>query len=260
MISNPDLILYACVSKGTTVLAEVSTGNKELKTLALECLKKTPSLHAMFSHTVGKKIYSFLMEDPFVYFAIVDEELGKPEGLGFLKCVKDAFKVVLHNRRLKNFDNLTNDYFHGELTPIFNKLLTTSGERYVFPPPPPPSLISRDSSVDSRSGFIVGRIPSIERPSNYSQKKNSKKRELEEMNTGSRDIPIENMVRVHEDGPEFSVPLHKNGLHSGNVVRRQTQKMWRRYVLTALLMDIMVCCVLLGVWLWVCRGFKCLRE
>ncbi|KAJ4957801.1 hypothetical protein NE237_024912 [Protea cynaroides] len=46
MISNPDLVLYACVSKGTTVLAKVSSGNKELKTLALECLQKTPSLHA----------------------------------------------------------------------------------------------------------------------------------------------------------------------------------------------------------------------
>ncbi|XP_042497710.1 phytolongin Phyl2.2 [Macadamia integrifolia] len=267
MTCNPDLILYACVSKGTTVLAEFSSDDKEVETLALQCIEKTPNLHAMFSHNCGKKIYTFLMEDPFVYFAIYDPKLGKSQGLGFLKRLKEAFmKFFRKTEPLKSLDEIPNYHFQAKFTPIFHELLNYSGELNILPPPPPPpEIIYRDRrnvSVDSKSGKLVVSIPLLEKPpsKNSKKKKKNKKRDSDEMETNSRDIPIEKMVNVVEDGKEFSVLSQKNGLHQGSLIRQQAQKKWWRYVGIALLIDIVICTALFGVWLLICRGFKCIRE
>ncbi|XP_043716860.1 phytolongin Phyl2.2 [Telopea speciosissima] len=266
MSCNPNLILYACVSKGTNVLAEHNSGDKEVETLALQCLEKIPRLHAMFSHTIGKKFYTFLMEDPFVYFAIFDVNLGKPQGLSFLKRLKEEFmKFFLKTEQLKKLDDLASYCFHEKFTPIFNDLLGYSGEINILPPPPPPPEIvyrdRRNQSMDSRSGKLVVSIPLLDqKPGKNSKKKKNKKRDSDEMDVGSRDIPIENMEFVPNNREEFSLPLQKNGLFATNLLRQQAQKKWWGYVGIALVLDLLVCTALFCVWFWICKGFKCLRE
>jgi hypothetical protein len=59
------------------ILAENSEGDAELEELAVQCLERVPPLHCRLMHTKRRKMYSFLMDGPFVYYAIVDEALEK---------------------------------------------------------------------------------------------------------------------------------------------------------------------------------------
>ncbi|KAL0403238.1 UNVERIFIED_CONTAM: Phytolongin Phyl2.2 [Sesamum radiatum] len=85
MITDPELIHYACIAKGTTVLAEFNSKDAALGEIAAKCLEVTPPFHAIFTHTVRSRTYTFLIEDPFVFFAIFDEkmETRRVAGIGF---------------------------------------------------------------------------------------------------------------------------------------------------------------------------------
>ncbi|CAE6237582.1 unnamed protein product [Arabidopsis arenosa] len=77
MISNPSLLSYTCIAKGTVILAEfVSRQEPGIEAIALRCIENTPPHHSMFSHTVHKKTYTFAIDDDsFVSFAISDETM-----------------------------------------------------------------------------------------------------------------------------------------------------------------------------------------
>ncbi|KAL0340966.1 UNVERIFIED_CONTAM: Phytolongin Phyl2.2 [Sesamum radiatum] len=100
MITDPDLIHYACIAKGTTVLAEFNSKDAALGEIAAKCLEVTPPFHAMFTHTVRSRTYTFLIEDPFVFFAIFDEKMETAERLAFLKSVRDAFAGVAKSTKV----------------------------------------------------------------------------------------------------------------------------------------------------------------
>ncbi|KAK1285028.1 hypothetical protein QJS10_CPB20g01835 [Acorus calamus] len=84
-------ILYACVSTGSTVLADATIGDDEnLEVIAAKCLENAPPHHLRYSHTVRGRVYSFLIDGgPFVFFSISDDGRGPP--FRFLRRVRDAF-------------------------------------------------------------------------------------------------------------------------------------------------------------------------
>ncbi|KAM1094204.1 hypothetical protein FF1_009241 [Malus domestica] len=58
---------------------------------------------------------------------------------------------------------------------------------------------------------------------------------------------------------DFPLPTQKSGLlHSGG--RQKAKQVWRRHVWVVLILDLFLCAVLFGIWLWVCRGFKCIDS
>ncbi|KAL6581561.1 hypothetical protein OROMI_007484 [Orobanche minor] len=122
MISDPDLIHYTCIAKGTIVLAEFNSKNAALGAIAAKCLDNTPPFHARFTHTVGSRTYSFLIDENFAYFAIFDEKLNKPEGFAFLESVKHAFAGVSKGGG-RSLQNLSSHCFQGEMRPVFRELL-----------------------------------------------------------------------------------------------------------------------------------------
>ncbi|KAI3860594.1 hypothetical protein MKX03_013494 [Papaver bracteatum] len=250
MVSDRNLVLYACISKGNTVLAEFSSGDLDLQTKALRCLEKAPDYHITYTHTVREKIYSFLMEDPFVYFAIVSEQFGKLQSFQFLDCVKQAFSKILEMKDVKRFEILTSHCFHEEFIPIFRSLMGYECKSNEFPS----SIMSAgdlcNDSHNSRS----------KHSENLRKKKNSG-----EMDDERNELPVENKVDLSCDDDrnlmhEFSTSLLKSGSYMRNNGYLHAKKMWRRHVWTVLLIDLMICCVLFGVWLWICRGFECIAS
>ncbi|XP_059629021.1 phytolongin Phyl2.2 [Cornus florida] len=267
MVSEPDLVLYACISKGTTILAEFNSTDAGLGTLAAKCLEKAPPLHTVFSHTIRNRTYTFLMDDPLVYFAIFDKDLHSSEGLSFLRSVKDAFNEIIDSKCL---DNLNSFCFQGEFNPVFHRLLA---------PPPADSEVrhspqdvfkrGKGEGLDSLRGEKIGCVPMFNGDMGKNLKKKKKKKRLfvdanveDEDGFSLNDDKVDVSAAAAGGGVrsrELSVFMQKNGLVAVDPGHQKARRVWKKHVWVVLLLDLIVCCILFGVWLWVCRGFKCIR-
>ncbi|XP_057951556.1 phytolongin Phyl2.2 [Malania oleifera] len=252
MISDPRLIFYACISKGTTILAEHTSGDPDLEALALKFIEKTPPFHSVFSETFHRRTYTFLIDNPFVYFAIYDENLEKAQGLWFLSRVKDVFEDILESKSITRFDDLTSHCFQAELNPIFRELLALPFEFSL-------TQDSQNASLNSSKEKKTVSLPLLGKPGKGLKKK---KRAVGESNGNGecRDLAGENkVVEVSDDGArDFSLSLAKNGLLASDGGRQKAKQKWMQQVWMVLLLDLVVCSLLFAIWLWICRGFKCI--
>lgn len=273
MISNPNSIFYACIANKTTILAEFNTHDADLAILALKCLENAPPLHTSFSHTIRNKTYTFLIEEPFVYFSISDEALENPEVLFFLKSVKEAFdQIVGHVTDLGFVENLSSHCFQGEFNPIFHQLLAPHAVDLEGPNSRREVLYrERSGSLDSPRGKRIGSVPLLGGGGDSAISLKKKKKRRNNVNDGEfngeeKDGFGENKVDVFDDGGgggvlsrDFSVSMAKSsGLFAGDLGQQKAKKVWKKHVWVVLSFDLIVCTILFGVWLWVCRGFKCI--
>ncbi|OMP00939.1 hypothetical protein CCACVL1_03235 [Corchorus capsularis] len=146
MISNPNLIFYACIAKGPIILAEFSSEEAGIESLAQKCIEKTPPFHSMFSHTVAGRTYTFLIDDPFVYFIITHEDLDKSESFWFLDRLKCAFEDFLGTGLMVGTDNLTPNCLQSHFNPVFSQIMAPDLEFSKSS-----SKEDRDPSVQSKS-------------------------------------------------------------------------------------------------------------
>lgn len=258
MFSNPNLVYYACIAQRTTILAEFSR-EADLKVLAQKCIEKTPHLHSMFSHTVRNRTYTFFIDRPFVYFAIFDQSLDPSEAHLFLNHhLRCAFEEVFKGESLRSSDNFSSYSFQPKLDPFFRKIMESV--RSFVASPPILSNCNRNLSTDSKGSEMFSKPLLGGSPS-----EGLKKRLSGEGNGDvDRDLTLENKVDVSDDvnvvySKDFSLPLQKNhSLHVGD--RQKEKQVWRKHVWVVLLLDLFVCSVLFVIWLWVCRGFKCIDN
>ncbi|KAL3524416.1 hypothetical protein ACH5RR_017250 [Cinchona calisaya] len=259
MISDPNLVYYACIAKGTTILAEFNSKDADLGSLALKCLEKTPPFHSVFSHTVRNRTYTFFIEDPFAYFAIFDENLENSEGLAFLKSVRDSFKeVVGSSSAKKRLQKLSSHCFQGEVSPVFHHLLASVAagmEGMMINSPRLGTKLShgRNGSGDSsRGGPLLGN-------SANSLMVKKKKKNRCSLGDGKDFRDDDGGIGLSR---EFTVVMNKDGLYSGELGHHQkmAKKVWKKLVWVVLTMDLIICIVLIVVWLCICRGFKCIDE
>ncbi|CAI9775073.1 unnamed protein product [Fraxinus pennsylvanica] len=229
MFPAPDLVHYACIARGITVLAEFNSKGEKLRSIAEKCLEKTPPFHSTFSHTVPSQTYTFLIDDQFVYFAIFDEKLDKFEGLGFLRSVKNAFdkffQVDLGKKRL---ERVSSHCFQGEFNPVFHRLLGQGPGPGPEPEPEVPrgERLDQSGSLYSESGYLG--MPNGDPSMNLKKKMN---RLFGDFKIGSGGLKgkggVEKKVDIGgEDDDrggillsrEYSVAMHKNGMYSGELM------------------------------------------
>lgn len=259
MISDPDLIHYACIAKGTIVLAEFNSKDAELGTIAAKCLDKTPPFHATFIHTVRSKAYTFLIDEPFVYFAIFDDKLEKSEGFAFLRSVRDAFGWV--SKGEKSLESLNSHCYQGEFNPVFRQLLGSCLAHMEGVGSPKGQRFEENGISQCGSGPVRGR-PKINADKGLKKTKN---RLLGGFNFGRRNGEKEENDEGEGNGigsgAEFSL-INKNGvLYSGEFTGHQkAKKVWKKQVWVILSLDFIICLILFVVWLWVCSGFKCIES
>ncbi|CAK7324189.1 unnamed protein product [Dovyalis caffra] len=261
MISNPNHVFYACIAKGPTVLAEFSSSKESgIEIIGQRCIEKTPPNHSMFSHTIGNKTYSFLIDDPFAYFAIFDEDLHKSESLWFLNRVKDGFGEFLVSKMVKDGEKMGSFCFQGELRFMFRDILALDAD-LVNALTEESSNDSRNPSLDSTKGKGAVIKPLLPKPSKVLMMK-KKKRSSGEANGDHHGGDLDNnkVNGAGENGSrEFSVSMMQksNGFYLGDG-KQKAKQIWKKHVWVVLILDLIVCAVLFGVWLWVCRGFKCI--
>ncbi|XP_059667249.1 phytolongin Phyl2.2-like [Cornus florida] len=264
MISNPDLVYYASVSKGTTILAEFNSVDADLGRIAAKCLEKTPPFHIIFSHTIRQRTYKFLIDDPFIYFAVFDENLDNSEGLVFLKCVQDAFIDIIESNPINDLDSLHFHCFQGEFNPVFHQLLTPPLNFDAMHSPRGVLKHSRSGSLESPKGLKFGSVPLL-RGDKFMGLKKKKKLNIKlnmETDGEGEDSVVSNRVDITDGGAglsrEFSVLMQKNGFYAVDSGTQRAKLVWKKHVWVVLSLDLIVCFILFGIWLWICRGFKCI--
>lgn len=265
MIQNPNLVFYACIAKGSIILAEFMAPDEAgVDTIAQRCIEKAPAHHSIFSHTIRKRTYTFLMDDPFVYFAIFDENIEKLESFSFLNRVKSAFEEHGGSNRMKDEDKPTSLCFQGQFLSTFREIFSMdvgSGN-----PSSEESLGGRNLSMESEGGGGKSPVAPLVEPPKLLMKKKKKKSsgeangDLHVKDGGDVNQRVNNFVEGLDR--EFTVPMMqksggKGGLYSADG-KQKAKQIWRKHVWVVLILDLFVCAVLFGVWLWVCRGFECI--
>lgn len=266
MIFDSSSVVYACISKGTTILAEFTTGDPDLDALALKCLENAPQFHSVFSYNARRRAYRFLMDDAFVYFGIFDENLEKSRCLWLLNRIKEAFEGFLEKEEIKSFGSLASYCFQGDLNPILRDLLAP-GSMLSLNLPKPALRESRNTSMESSRGHKIVSVPLLGNPVKGLKKKKRRSAEednnLESNNAVAASSALGGCVLTRE----YSVFFEKSGALGGGSGgglfvadgREKAKQKWRRHVWVALGVDLIVCCVLFGIWLGICRGFKCMN-
>ncbi|KAL2339608.1 hypothetical protein Fmac_007548 [Flemingia macrophylla] len=129
MIPDPELIQYACIARSRTILGQHQSEKEEsMESLAAECVAEAPPNHSMFSHTVDNRSFTFLIEPPFVFFAICHHSLMKSQTLPFLRRLSHSFRHTLPAKP---------HFAHLSFQPRFPSLFADA----LRPPPPPSSLL-----------------------------------------------------------------------------------------------------------------------
>lgn len=269
MISDPDLVRYACVahhrsSESSTILAEFNSADSALQQLAHKCLLYIPPNHSIFSHSYRNQTYTFLLNDGFVYFGIFDSKLKKSDQVCFLGRLKET---IDHLFKGKSNHKLSSYCLQGELHPIFHKLLS---KNIAFDSSNVVPNDVHNNNKNSNSVSSKNRILSMSLISSSKIGKGLKKKKLEERTT-SREALVEDKVDLLHEG-DFDVGevknreiIHSNGNYlmdgggGGGVGRHKAKKIWRRHVWIVLMLDLAVCLILFGIWLFVCRGFQCIE-
>ncbi|XP_047326690.1 phytolongin Phyl2.2-like [Impatiens glandulifera] len=250
MLSNPDSIRYACVSQGTTIVAEFNSENADLAALAAKCLEKVPQNHEIFSHTVRGKSYTFLIDDSHVYFAIYIHTMEKSEGIAFLRKVMEAYKEIAASEGVDDdLKKISSHCFQGVFSPIFHRLLAST--EHIEPPLTPSERHrhNRSGSLDSIEKR-TGSVPLL--GGDYAIMLKKKKRRM------SMDIIGKGIDEKKVDVSDDSVILQRNiGLLDPGL---KAKKVWKKHVWIVLSMDLIICSILFGVWLWICRGLQCMNQ
>jgi len=219
----------------------------------------------MFSHSYRNQTYTFLLDDPFVYFGIFDPKMPKSDQIAFLGRLKEAL-----NRLIKLNPNAKFTYhcFQGELHPIFPRMMKKSSDLNPLHLVPngfhginPPAIVSGSVSPSSRARKIFS-VPVLSPPK---VGKNYKKRPSGESGEGFVNGKFDVLdvgegvgeVKSRKVGTQNGLYLSEAG---GGAGRQKAKKIWRRHVWIVLVLDLAVCLILFGIWLFVCRGFECIER
>ncbi|KAK9665241.1 hypothetical protein RND81_14G099700 [Saponaria officinalis] len=291
MISNPNLVHYTCIAHNTnidsgdsTILAEFNSGDSSLNELAQQCLHHTPPHHTNFSQTFKNQTFTFLLDYPFVYFGIFDPNFMKFDQFNLLGKLRDTL-----NRTIKGNPNqkFTSFCLQGEIHPIFHKLLSKSLDFDTNNSNNDHNNVSFSTVSGSSKGrkmMGLGMLNCCKNSKGVKKKRmsmssesvsnNSKEALMEgkvnvsdnNVDVGevkSREIVCENgvcLLNPHGNGHNNrnnSNNINSNG--NGYVRRQKAKKKWKQIVWIVLVLDLAICLILFGIWLFVCQGFQCIE-
>ena len=278
MDSIQNKVHYCCVSKGNHILYAYGGGDQELENVAALCLEKAPPFHRWYFETIGKRTYGFLMEDGYVYFAIVDEGLGNSVVLRFLEHVRDEFRKIARKGSRGKLQNMNSIHIQEKLVPIICSLITslenvshgssnwrdqTSSSFHVDLSPSPSNLNGQIEGASSTKAPLLGKSSKPEKKKVKDHVIAMRDVELEEHRKSTDRGPkvdSGNLDCISQGGAGASASLQKDmgsmRMRSGP---QNIRKKWWRQVRIVLAIDAAVCLILFVIWLVICRGISCIR-
>ncbi|KAK9672429.1 hypothetical protein RND81_12G100000 [Saponaria officinalis] len=263
MISNPDLVHYTCIARqlatDSTILAEFNLADSFLQKLAQQCLHFTPPHHTIFSQTFSNQTFTFLLDYPFVYFGIFDQKMIKFDQINLLQSLRDTLNHIIKGNPNQKF---TSFCLQDEIHPIFQKLLSKSFDFDSFG-----DNVANDKNINpsSVSGSKAKKMMALPMLSSNKITKCLKKKRW--VSSDSKEALVDGKSDVLEGNFDVGEVKSRevvcqNGVcfidGHGNVGKHKAKKIWRRHVWVVLVLDLCVCLILFGIWLFVCKGFQCI--
>lgn len=198
----------------------------------------------------------FLIQDPFVYFAVFYEDLAQADGLWFLNHLKGSFEEIVEGGALKGLDSIDSLCLQRQCDSIFRGTTTLNLSMVNVSPGTAPKF-SRNTSLDSVKGMKMD----ITRLLGSNPCKSLKKKKKKINGDAKGDDALENYKvdapnDIHGVYKDFSLPVQKGFAND----RQKAKQLWRKHVWVVLLLDMFVCLVLFVIWLWICQGFKCIAS
>ncbi|GFQ05792.1 probable vamp-like protein at1g33475 [Phtheirospermum japonicum] len=256
MASVGNTVSYCCIwKKGGRVLYTYKNGGHEIANLALSCLEMTPPYHRWYFQTAGKHTFGFLIDNEYVYFAIVYESLGNSHVLRFLQKLRDEFGRVGDKRgSTKTVSSLDSLCLQEHLFPVVLRLVA-SLEQHVKQEWPDNSNGNNTHVVDDGVASST-KAPLLGKPSKQDKKKMKDDHVAVaiEMEEHRRSTDRGHKIDHGASSSSSSQSTRINKLSSQNL-----QKKWCRRVWIVLAIDAAVCVVLFIIWLFVCHGTECIR-
>ncbi|ESQ54476.1 hypothetical protein EUTSA_v10025998mg [Eutrema salsugineum] len=262
MISNPRLLFYSCIAKGTVILAEFASKEEPgIEALALRCIENVPPHHSMVSHTVQKRTYAFVIDGLLSYFAILDEVVTKSESLWLFSRLKSATDdLIADGSASASLDNPTRHCLQSKLDPVFAEI--TGGnkdlevELDLVGSPRSLAREVKNRGLDSSKGRKGCALkPLLGNPLRVL--KNKKRSQTEAKSEGIVNDWAEKKMDLGGGGGSVLSKGLRNGLvHDHH--RQKAKQIWRKHVWVVLMFDVCICVALFGIWLWVCQGFQCI--
>ncbi|XP_065880790.1 phytolongin Phyl1.1-like [Euphorbia lathyris] len=272
MDSIGNTVQYCCVSRGNRLLYVYRGGNHEIDNLVALSLESAPPYHKWYFETIGKRTFGFLMEDGYVYFAIVDEGLGNPAVLKFLEHLRDEFKKAARKGARGSFSSLSSINVQEQFVPVIRRLITSL--EHV-------SQTSNSWNAETSSSDNVGLSPSPSDANGEIEVCTSTKapllgkcnKKLKDHVIALRDIELEEHRRSTDRGVKVdltSLDSNSQGAGASPIslqkdlssvrIRSSSQsirKKWWRQVRIVLAIDAAVCLILFIIWVSICGGFGC---
>lgn len=289
-----NLVYYSCVSRGPEIVAQYNgLGDADLQAIAAECLDRVPPYHSRFTHTTKNRRYSFLMDSEFVYYAIVDEALGKVMVFAFLEQVRNEFKRLLRAKGLLNSkdETLQGCGLADDFAPTFRRLVAPlvgipQTEKCRMEEEAASARQGEDET-ETEVGSPTASAPLYGRPQPESKprkdkrslcsisplllKANKHEKKVRDQVAQVKEIMMESSGKALDKGQKLEVTVDGNTGGASSLSLQRTasmrtkgqqiaQRMWWRNVRVVLLLDFVVCAILFVVWLCVCRGFQCISD
>ncbi|XP_024961862.1 phytolongin Phyl1.1-like [Cynara cardunculus var. scolymus] len=270
MGSIRNTVYYCCVWNGGKVLyAYNGGGDCEIENLAALCLEKAPSHHKWYFQTMFKKTFGFLMEDGYIYFAIIDENLGNPGNLQFLEHVRDEFKKVAKKGSNRSMSNLNSLVLQEQLVPVIRRLITsleqvtgtTCNETISSP------YNDNNGQLDmgaSTKAPLLGKSSKQEkrkmRDHVISVRENGVVEEhRKSADKGGTKVDSLSLDSSNQGGSVAGISLTKEVSSMNRSSTQTVRNKWCRQVRIVLAIDVAVCLILFIVWIVVCHGTECIR-
>ncbi|XP_020575275.1 phytolongin Phyl1.1-like [Phalaenopsis equestris] len=254
--SDPDSVLYASVSCGPIVLAELlptgggASAAVDLSALAAICIDAAPRYHLLYTHTAGSRIYAFLIAEPLLFFAIAEESLGRSAVLHFLHRLRDATAYIAR-RRIDAGDPIPQRCLQDELLPVIRRVAagSVSLSEDEKPSSSSPPALSSSPPLPSTPPFSDNLLHTGEHKRKVKERKKNPK--SDEGGVGDSRGGNEHEISVTDNDGDADLNLGLGG-------RKSMQRIWWQQVRMVLIIDLVVCSLLFGIWLSVCKGFQCI--
>lgn len=249
-------VYYCCVFDGKAKIQSYNNRKDEkLETMADHYLENAPPHHSWFFHTVRRTTYGFLMERGFTYLVIVDSTIANPYLLNFLRYLRDGFRKLSDSR--------------GNLTPVMRRLMVSLENTPKSPCIEDMMKMAADTAAaaaaaqeGANNGNSSGEAPSVPLLGDSSGGSGSgNRRKMKE----SRDSDA---IARQPNGTSPTTPaafrlqkcltsVHPRATEQSMEAGRAA---WFRLVKLIVAIDLFICLLLFGIWLFICDGFNCLDS
>lgn len=273
MGSIRNTVYYCCIWNNGKVIYAYNNGvDQEIDNLAALCLQKSPPHHKWYFQTMSNKTFGFLMEDKFVYFAIVDENVGNRKNLEFLGHVRDEFNKVSK----KGSKIMNSVVLQDKLMPVVRRLIASLEVVVVegamlanYNDGLSPSPTCNDNNGQNDSGGST-KAPLLGKASKHEKRKmrdhmiSVRENGVVEEHRKSGDkggskVDSSSLDVNNQGGSVTGISLTKEVSSMNRSSNQTIRNKWCRQVRIVLAIDVAVCLILFIVWLVVCRGTQCLR-